>query len=145
MLRASHWLALSLFAAVVACESGRHSPTGFRLPATGNAERGKTVFLDLQCNACHDVADTNLPKPAARILSVGLGGETMRVMTDGHLVASIINPSFQIASRHVDVKTADGKSRMPDYSDRLTVRQLTDLVAFLQKHYTLRTSDPPMF
>jgi len=59
----------------------------------------------------------------------------MREMTDGYLVASIINPSAKIVPHRDDVRLADGKSRMPLYADHLTVRQLTDLVAFLQSRY----------
>jgi hypothetical protein len=36
----------------------------------------------------------------------------------------------------------EGKSRMKDYSDTLTVRELVDLVAFLQTAYTRAIPEP---
>jgi hypothetical protein len=32
---------------------------------------------------------------------------------------------------------------MPLYADRMTVQQLTDIVAYLQSQYTLRPAPPP--
>ncbi len=46
-----------------ACETGRHSPAGFRLAANGDIGRGREVFLKFQCHSCHEVADQDLPKP----------------------------------------------------------------------------------
>ena len=35
-----------------------------------------------------------------------------------------------------------GQSRMTHYADRMTVQQLTDIVAFLQSQYTERPAEP---
>lgn len=140
MLRTSYYLFLIPFAVTTACNSGRHSPAGFSLPADGDIERGKAVFVELNCHGCHRVSGVNLPQPSRESKApVLLGGETMREMTDGYLVASIINPSAKITPHRDDVRLANGKSRMPQYADDLTVRQLTDLVTFLQSHYWLRS------
>jgi sulfur-oxidizing protein SoxX len=139
MLRTSFYLTLTLLLIASGCGSGRHSASGFRLPADGSVERGQTVFIDLKCHDCHQVSGVNLPQtPAERPLVVRLGGERYQEMTDGYLVTSIINPSERIMSRHADLRQKDGKSRMPEFGDSLTVRQLTDLVEFLQAHYTVR-------
>ena len=61
-------------------------------------------------------------------------------MTDGYLVTSIIYPSYQLASYPKEQITANGESRMPHYADKMTVRQLTDIVAFLQSRYVVRQS-----
>ena len=58
-------------------------------------------------------------------------------MPDGYLVASIIYPSCSIARYPKNEVSQGGESRMPQY-DKLTVRQLTDIVAFLQSRYTVR-------
>jgi hypothetical protein len=79
---------------------------------------------------------TLIPLPSA---SVVLGGQVFEIRTDGYLVTSIINPSHKLA-RGLDkeeITTSAGESRMPDYSDIMTVRQLIDLVAFLQSRYTV--------
>jgi hypothetical protein len=42
----------ALLSAGVACDSGRHSSAGFRLPQDGDAERGKLAFVELGCPSC---------------------------------------------------------------------------------------------
>jgi hypothetical protein len=67
---------------------------------------------------------------------VNLGGQVRNVRTYGELVTSIINPSHQFAKGYKkDLIQADGKSRMTDYTQFMTVRQMIDLVAFLQSRY----------
>jgi hypothetical protein len=67
---------------------------------------------------------------------VVLGGETTRRITDGYLVASIINPSDVLTGYPREAVTAaPGKSRMPEYADNISARQITDIVAFLQSRY----------
>jgi hypothetical protein len=72
-------------------------------------------------------------------VGVVLGGEVFEIRTDGYLVTSIINPSHELASGYPKerVTTPSGESRMPDFSDVMTVREVIDLVAFLQSRYTV--------
>jgi len=119
------------------CQNPR-SASGFSLPQ-GDPDRGKAAFVELKCHECHRVEGADLPAPvAAPPVPVVLGGEIPHVKTDGQLVASIIHPSHQIARGYpLDaVKRGDG-SRMPDYADVMTVRQMIDVVAFLQKRYVV--------
>ncbi len=123
--------------AAAGCQNPRSS-AGFSLPA-GDADRGKLAFVELKCHECHRVEGADLPAPVAvPPVPVVLGGEIPHVKTDGELVASIIHPSHKIARGYpVDaVKRGDG-SRMPDYADAMTVRQMIDVVAFLQKRYVV--------
>jgi len=140
MLRLSTFLPLAMLLALsTACTSGRHSSAGFRLPDGGDIERGKAAFVALQCNTCHEVEGVDLPRPTVQPpVPVALGGPVTQVITDGYLVTSIINPSYDLAFYPRDQITVHGRSRMPDYGDKITVRQLTDLVAFLQSRYTVR-------
>lgn len=124
-----------------ACDSGPRSPVGFLLP-DGDVEQGKAAFVELECISCHSVNGVDLPPPTVipnPSASVVLGGQVFEIRTDGYLVTSIINPSHKLA-RGLDkeeITTSAGESRMPDYSDIMTVRQLIDLVAFLQSRYTV--------
>ena len=120
---------------LLACNNPR-SGAGFRLPA-GDPERGKTAFVDLKCHECHRVAGVDLPAPTVEPpVPVVLGGEVPHVRTDGELLTSIVNPSHKIAPGYrSELVERDGKSRMPDFSDVMTVRQMIDLVAFLQARY----------
>jgi hypothetical protein len=126
---------------LIACDSGPRSPVGFLLPE-GEVELGKAAFVELECNSCHSVDGVDLPPPTLIPLpsaSVVLGGQVFEIRTDGYLVTSIINPSHKLASglEKEEITTSTGESRMPDYSDIMTVRQLIDLVAFLQSRYTV--------
>ena len=113
------------------------SERGFRLP-DGDAAAGKQAFVDLNCSACHSVEGVTPSQSPSGTAVFALGGETTRVRTYGELVTSIINPSHRIAVvSEPSAIGADGKSLMESaaLNDRMTVRQLTDLVAFLQTQY----------
>lgn len=140
MLRRSCLAATAiLLGAAAGCESGRRSSAGFRLPPDGSIDRGKIAFIDFGCNNCHEVAGVDLPRPTVQPpVPVVLGGEVTTELSDGSLVTSIIYPSYRLARYPKDQITARGESRMPHYADRMTVRQLTDLVAFLQSRYVVR-------
>lgn len=122
------------------CASDRHSATGFRLPENGDPDRGRAAFVALQCYSCHQVSDEEgLPEPDAGIATVRLGGDVSEIRTDGYLVTSIIHPSH----RAKQSQRIEDESPMPDYS-RMTVRQLIDLVAYMQTRYRLVPA-PPAF
>ena len=121
---------------------GVHSPAGFRLPETGDFERGKQAFVDLECHGCHTVDGVDLPTARSDVPAVvKLGGAVRELRTDGYLVASIIHPSHRLAPYPLENISEQGESRMPDYAEKMTVRQLVDLVAFLQERY--RFVPPP--
>jgi sulfur-oxidizing protein SoxX len=131
-----------LLVVVVGCESDPKSARGFRLP-DGDAERGKAAFVELQCNSCHTVDGMNLPRPETPPMSVTLGGEVRKVRTYGELVTSIINPSHTFAEGYPPEYVEDeGKSRMEDYNQIMTVSQMVDLVAFLQSRYKFVVPPP---
>jgi len=124
------------------CEPGTHSSNGFRLP-DGNIQKGKAAFVAHRCHTCHQVANSDLPKPTVQPpVPVILGGVVERPVTDGYLVTSIIYPSYQLAPYPQDQITAHGESRMPHFSDTMTVQELTDIVAFLQSQYVIRRTLP---
>ena len=115
---------------------GRHSAAGFRLPENGSVDRGKQAFLDLECHSCHTVDRVELPDATPQLtLAVPLGGAVPEYRTDGYLVTSIIHPSHRIMKPRRDEYSVGGESRMEDRTQTMTVRQLVDLVAFLQSRY----------
>lgn len=143
MLDRSKVLAIvALLAATTACESGRYSAAGFRLPADGNLGRGKAAFQAHRCHSCHRIAGSDLPEPTVQpAVPVALGGEVAKRLSDGYLVTSIVYPSYRLAPGPREQITAGGRSRMPSYEDEMNVRELNDIVTFLQAQYTVR---PPM-
>jgi hypothetical protein len=131
------WAVATLIFGLLSGCGGRHSPVGFRLPEDGDIERGRAAFVELQCHKCHTVVGTTLAVPHQVDLGpIPLGGEVREIRTDGFLVTSIIHPGHIRARGPREVTlTPDGESRMPDYTDEMTVRQLVDIVAFLQWKY----------
>jgi len=125
------------------CPMNEKSPMGFRLPE-GNVENGKAAFIRLGCIQCHLVdGEQSMPEPAeARKVFVTLGGEVKRVKTYGQLVTSIINPSHDIERKYRDKYVdSEGKSIMPDFSEKMTVREMIDIVEYLQAQYELVIPD----
>lgn len=121
------------------CATPPKSGKGFTLPE-GNAQAGKENYINLQCNACHTISgvDQIAADGKAPELSIHLGGEVTRIQTYGELVTSIINPSHRLAKGYpIEEVSVDGKSKMRNYNDVMTVTQLTDLVAYLQSKYKL--------
>lgn len=114
--------------------------SGFALPE-GDIEIGKVTFQRLACNDCHSIADIAW-KESIDSLNISLGGDVYSKKTYGELVTSVINPSHKIAWRpNQETATADGKSKMRNYNEIMTVQDLIDIVAFLQSEYQVMT--PP--
>jgi hypothetical protein len=130
-----------LLAALVGCNA-RYSNASFHLPPGASAERGQAAFVELGCSGCHQVVGVNLPKTDSGPVTVVLGGEVDRKMTDAYLVTHVLDPNFRPPSSTRARMTTTVEVRMPAFADRITVRQLTDIVAFLQVHYRLRAMPP---
>ena len=122
----------------LACTPSRKSGSGFHLP-DGDVERGKAVFVLLKCTDCHQVAgvvDIPAPKLSPPVV---LGGLVSYPKTDGKLVTSIIDPSSRIGARYPKDTIEIGLlAHMSERDSVMTVRQLVDVVAFLQSRYKVR-------
>lgn len=129
-------LALCALPWLFACTQDSRMEGNVFLPE-GDAAQGKAHFVSLGCTSCHVVVGADLPEPEADApVRVILGSRTGRIMTYGDLVTSIINPSHKLARRYrKDEVSEEGQSIMKVYNDVMTVTQLSDLVAFLEKHY----------
>lgn len=137
-------IAILAFMVLAGCDPvGQKSPRGFSLP-DGNVERGQATFVALKCNACHSMIGIDqLTLDGKPELSVILGGETTRIKTYGELVTSIINPSHRLTKGYpLSLIQKEGKSKMKNYNDIMTVNELIDLVAFLQSRYELKVYEP---
>ena len=108
----------------------------------GSIEAGRQAFIDHQCHRCHSVAGVRLPELAGASSPVlELGGETIYVKAYSELVTSIINPNHRISERYREEQRNTSillESPMPmPHIENMTVRQLIDLVAFLDSRYIL--------
>jgi mono/diheme cytochrome c family protein len=93
---------------------------------------GRKVFVALECFACHEVRGEQFPSPAKATRGPGPALTGMGTHHPPEYFAeSILNPNRVIVTGP-EYTGADGRSRMPDYSESLTVRQLIDLVAYLK-------------
>jgi hypothetical protein len=137
---------VALACAAFACAAQHKSASGFRLP-DGDARKGREAFIELRCHACHSVDGVELPAPVAEPpVPVVLGGSLTRVPTDGELVTAIVHPSHGLAPRFVRTEVQAGSlSRMGDFGEAMTVRQLVDIVAFLHSRYTVREVEPAVY
>ena len=126
--------------ALTACQPASGS---FTFPE-GDIGKGRQTFIDMGCVSCHTVDGERglrdgLDEAERTIV---LGGEKQRVYTYGELVTSIVNPTHKISQTRLGTMVQDdGESLMRDYNDVLTITQLTDLVTFLEEHYTLEPFD----
>ncbi len=130
-------IALCALICLTACDRDDRGQGDIYLPS-GDAAKGEMLFVSFGCVGCHSVIGAELPEPVeAGPVRVLLGSRTGRTMSYGQLVTSIVNPSHRLSPRYRREEVSrEGESLMTYYNDVLTVTQLTDLVAFLQAHYT---------
>ncbi|HQZ27623.1 MAG: hypothetical protein KA250_09290 [Verrucomicrobiales bacterium] len=113
---------------------------GFQFPG-GDLEAGKETFVSLNCIQCHTVSNVALPEgKAPRRLELMLAGETRFVKSYGDLITAITNPKHVITEQYRAILSGAElqgsiEPLMPDYTKDMSVRQLMDLVAFLDQAY----------
>ncbi len=135
-MRGSLFLLLGAVAGLMACSN--ESPSLF-LPE-GDAVAGRAVFSQFECYTCHEVKGDQFPAPTVITPTYVTLGAVSESRSRAYLAESIIAPSHRFATpRPPDGKTAGDVnimsgniSRMTDFSDRMTVRQLLDLTTYLE-------------
>ena len=97
----------------------------------GDANAGKTVFLNFRCYSCHaiDIAGEKLPPSRSKGAGPDLKGYS--ALSREYLAESIIKPHTIVAAPGYTVK--EGRAAMGEYNHFLSVQELIDLVAFLKK------------
>jgi mono/diheme cytochrome c family protein len=120
--------ALPAVTAAPAAEPGLQKVT-MMLP-NGDPAAGRVAFQVLKCTTCHRVAgQADLPAPVSSNRGPSLGPVTARKPA-GEIASSIVAPSHTLSDGR---KRAEGRlSPMGDFSQAMTVRQLSDLVAYLR-------------
>jgi mono/diheme cytochrome c family protein len=98
----------------------------------GDPEAGRTAFMSLGCTSCHTVAwDRDLPAPTSPTKAPELGLDSAHPGPGG-LATSIIAPSHEVPEEY-RVEPSGKVSPMPNYTSTMTIRQLADIVAYLQR------------
>jgi mono/diheme cytochrome c family protein len=123
--------------------SETHGPANWKLTLPpGDPANGKQLFVELECYKCHEVKGESFPQGAAAEKGIGPELSQMAGMHPPEFFAeSITNPDAVIdpEDKEKGFLGPDGKSRMPSYSDVLTVKQVADLAAYLN---SLKRDDP---
>jgi hypothetical protein len=106
----------------------------------GDVAAGRQAFIAQRCHRCHTIADENLPPPGGMSFPMlQLGSATTTVRSHGDLTTSIVNPDHALSERYRQQLLQANvplDSPMPAQSlDTMTVRQLIDIVAFLDSKY----------
>lgn len=140
--RCDRWLVWSFVVCVGfvfgACEVGRKSGQGLRLP-NGDVAAGREAFQRLDCDRCHSIPGEVSPRAESEEkVIVVLGGKAPHIETHGELVTSIVNPSHGYPRRYSAEDVFEGDaSKMMNFNETMTVKELIDLTAFLQSKYEL--------
>jgi hypothetical protein len=146
-------LVLVLLVCVVACSPSGDSKSEMvrMILPEGSASAGQQTFVELKCTVCHTVSGVRgLPPVESKEPGPNLG-ETLRGVSRGAIATSIIAP------QHVNVEAVElwtdltpeeriwlgpgqippkregerQPSRMGEYAGVMTIRELADLVTFL--------------
>lgn len=127
-----------------ACAAHRPAPESSLAWPPGDPEAGRDAFVQVGCAACHSVQGVDgMPEPVVQPpVPVVFGGHQPSRATAARLVEAIVNPDIHIAESHRkdEVQLGD-QSRMGDFTRALTVRELIDIVAFLQAVHDGSASD----
>lgn len=113
---------------------------GFVLPQ-GDLQAGLQVFIDYNCYGCHTIAGHEFPEREFEPpFVIDLGGKVYRVRNYGELLTSVANPDHIISQKYVNLQQQAGRdvdhTPMPDFTDKMTVAELIDLVEFLHAQYS---------
>lgn len=95
----------------------------------GDAKAGREVFAAMKCFECHEIRSENFSeaerKPGPELTGMG------RHHPAEYFAESIVNPN-RVIIKGTGYAGADGLSKMPEYAETMTLRQLIDLVAYLR-------------
>jgi mono/diheme cytochrome c family protein len=111
----------------MACGVAQETPEVEIVLPEGNPAKGHEVFQEMRCGTCHRLAG----EPETSVLISANPGPTLGMSpatrSRKRLADSIISPSLVI-----DPPSEGPESHMGDFTGALTVRQLIDLVAYIE-------------
>lgn len=112
-------------------DSGEYAAAVVLLPE-GDPSAGREAFVTLGCATCHTVAhDPELPAPVDATPAPELGLDDVG-LGPGRLATSIIAPSHRVADAYRR-GPSDRGSAMGDFTNAMTIRQLADIVVYLER------------
>ena len=108
----------------------------------GDAEEGFYAFAEMKCMQCHEVEGVNF-EVEGEPPTGGVGPELSSIgsiQTREYLIESLVNPDAVIVADPPGVefgesgsyRAEDRHSRMPEFHDTMTLRELVDIASFLK-------------
>ena len=101
----------------------------------GNAQAGRQAFLDLKCPVCHRIrAEEGFPAPFSDSLGPDLDARPPH-RSASDLATAIVAPSHAVSTEidtALKTRLEGVLSPMGDFNQAMTVRQLSDMVAYLR-------------
>ena len=108
-----------------AVSSDTHHPRGWRFTMPkGDPVKGKAVFEKFECSYCHEIRG-EFSNPVENAPELSQMGPLHPVE---FFAESILNPSAVVPKSYRD---RDGKSPMTDFTEKMTVRELVDVSAYI--------------
>src|ERR1044071_2987060 len=103
-----------------------HHPANWRftLPK-GDPVKGREVFAKYECYYCHRVRGADFPEPTETAPELSQMGPLHPVE---FFAESIINPNTIVPKEY---RNSDGTSPMRDFTDKMTLRELIDVSAYI--------------
>lgn len=128
----SNWMPIAVLVAFAGAAGLTACTTKYKfyLPE-GDPVAGKEAVRTMQCYVCHEFAGSDLPAPHAQPEVPVDIGVAQAAQSRGQLIESIIAPSHKVPE-DLEGATSGELSRMGDYSHAMSVRQLVDIVAYIQ-------------
>ncbi len=111
-------------------DDGMQPARGFYLPE-GSPSAGKKAFERLKCFTCHAVEKGGFPAPTSEKPGPELG-EKQAGYAPGWILNSIVSPSHTIAWNSDGTAKDSELSRMGDFTEIMTVREMLDLVTYIR-------------
>ena len=109
-------------------------PPGWKFTVPdGDPQAGRKAFVKFECFKCHNVQREHFPALSKTATDVGpdLTGMGGGMHPPEYFAQSIIDPNAVILDEP-GYTGPDGKSKMPDYTESMSVRELIDVVAYLE-------------
>ena len=129
-------LACALTAGWVGWDATARQASGWRftLPE-GDPSLGEAVFVKERCGVCHNVAGRDLAAGGGQQKGAGPDlTEEQAALSAEYLAERLITPERFLPHGlfRGTYSRSDGSSRMPNFNEEMTVKELIDLVAFLK-------------
>ena len=103
-----------------------HHPQGWRFTMPkGDPTKGKFVFEKFECYYCHEVRGEQFPSPAEDAPELSQMGPLHPIE---FFAESVMNPNAVVPKAF---RQSDGKSPMTDFTEKMTVRELIDVSAYI--------------